>query len=149
MLFIIDNCEHLVAEVGAVVAELITRCRNVQILVTGREALGVPGERVLRVPSLEPDGAAVELFCERVRAIDESFVVEGHRDTVVQICERLDGIPLAIELAAARMRSLSAEELLDRLRDRFRLLRGSGRGTLDRHQTLRGCGVLVISIADG
>jgi predicted ATPase len=89
------------------------------------------------VPSLEADGSALELFCDRVRAIDASFSVEGHRDTVVQICERLDGIPLAIELAAARMRSLSAEELLDRLRDRFRVLRGSGRGTLDRHQTLR------------
>ena len=137
LLFLIDNCEHLVAEVGALVEEIMARCPNVQILVTGREALGVPGERVLRVPSLDADGAAVELFSERVRAIDASFVVEGHRDTVVQICERLDGIPLAIELAAARMRSLSAEELLERLRDRFRLLRGSGRGTLDRHQTLR------------
>src|SRR3954453_16471278 len=83
LLFLIDNCEHLVAEVGAVVEEIITRCSNVQILVTGREALGVRGERVLRVPSLEPDGAAVELFCERVRAIDESFVVEGHRAAVV------------------------------------------------------------------
>ena len=66
-----------------------------------------------------------------------SFTPEGHLDALVQICERLDGIPLAIELAAARMRSLSAEELLERLRDRFRLLRGSGRSTLDRHQTLR------------
>ncbi|HEY5421861.1 MAG TPA: adenylate/guanylate cyclase domain-containing protein, partial [Ilumatobacteraceae bacterium] len=137
LLFIIDNCEHLVAEVGALVEEMITRCSNVQILVTGREALGVRGERVHHVPSLEADGSALELFCDRVRAIDASFSVEGHRDTVVQICERLDGIPLAIELAAARMRSLSAEELLDRLRDRFRVLRGSGRGTLDRHQTLR------------
>jgi len=137
VLFVIDNCEHLVAEVGTIVETVITRCPNVQILVTGREALGVPGERVHRVPSLDADGAAVELFCERVRAIDASFAVEGHRDTVVQICERLDGIPLAIELAAARMRSLSAEELLARLRDRFRLLRGSGHGTLDRHQTLR------------
>jgi predicted ATPase/class 3 adenylate cyclase len=137
LLFIIDNCEHLVAEVGSLVEEMISRCPNVQILVTGREALGVRGERVHRVPSLEADGSAVELFCERVRAIDASFALEGHRDTVVQICERLDGIPLAIELAAARMRSLSAEELLERLRDRFRVLRGSGRGTLDRHQTLR------------
>ena len=137
VLLVIDNCEHLVAEVGALVEELMARCSNLQILSTGREALGVRGERVHRVPSLDPDGAAVDLFCERARAIDGSFTPEGHLDALVQICERLDGIPLAIELAAARMRSLSAEELLERLRDRFRLLRGSGRSTLDRHQTLR------------
>ena len=137
LLLVIDNCEHLVAEVGDLVEELMARCSNLQILATSREALGVSGERVHRVPSLDADGAAVELFCERARAIDGSFIPEGHLDAVVQICERLDGIPLAIELAAARMRSLSAEELLERLRDRFRLLRGSGRSTLDRHQTLR------------
>ena len=115
----------------------MARCSNLQVLATSREALGVRGERVHRVPSLDADGAAVELFCERARAIDGSFIPEGHLDALVQICERLDGIPLAIELAAARMRSLSAEELLERLQDRFRLLRGSGRSTLDRHQTLR------------
>ena len=97
----------------------------------------MPGERVHCVPSLAGDGAAVELFCERARAIDASFTADGHRAALVQICERLDGIPLAIELAAARMRSLSVEDLLERLRDRFRLLRGSGRSTLDRHHTLR------------
>ena len=137
LLLVIDNCEHLVGEVGVLVEELMARCSNLQILATSREALGVRGERVHRVPSLDADGAAVELFCERARAIDASFTPEGHLDALVQICERLDGIPLAIELAAARMRSLSVEELLERLRDRFRLLRGSGRSTLDRHQTLR------------
>ena len=137
LLVVIDNCEHLVAEVSVLVEELMARCSNLQILTTSREALRVRGERVCRVPSLDTDGAAVELFCERARATDASFTPEGHLDAVVQICERLDGIPLAIELAAARIRSLSAEELLDRLRDRFRLLRGSGRSTLDRHQTLR------------
>ena len=137
LLVVIDNCEHLVAEVSVLVEELMARCSNLQILATSREALRVRGERVCRVPSLDAAGAAVELFCERARATDASFTPEGHLDAVVQICERLDGIPLAIELAAARIRSLSAEELLDRLRDRFRLLRGSGRGTLDRHQTLR------------
>ena len=136
VLLVIDNCEHLVAEVGVLVEQLIARCSNLKILTTSREALGVHGERVHRVPSLDADGAAVELFCERARATDASFVPDGHLDAVVQICERLDGIPLAIELAAARMRSLSAEELLGRLQDRFRLLRGSGH-TLDRHQTLR------------
>ena len=137
VLLVIDNCEHLVAEVGALVEDLMARCSSLQILATGREALGVRGERVHRVPSLDPTGTAVELFCERARAIEGSFTPEGHLDALVQICTRLDGIPLAIELAAARMRSLSAEELLVRLQDRFRLLRGSGRSTLDRHQTLR------------
>ena len=137
VLLVIDNCEHLVAEVGSLVDALIARCSNLQVLATSREALGVGGERVHRVASLDPRGAAVELLCERSGAIDGSFNVEGHLDALVGICERLDGIPLAIELAAARMRSLTAEELLERLQDRFRLLRGSGRGTLDRHQTLR------------
>jgi predicted ATPase len=137
VLLVIDNCEHLVAEVGSIVEDLIAGCPNLQILTTGREALGVIGERVHRVPSLDADGAAVDLFCERARAIDGSFTPEGHVDALILICQRLDGIPLAIELAAARMRSLSVEELLERLRDRFRLLRGSGRSTFDRHQTLR------------
>ncbi len=137
LLLVIDNCEHLVAEVGDLVEELMARCSNLHVLATSREALRVHGERVHRVPSLDADGAAVELFCERARATDASFTADGHLDALVQICARLDGIPLAIELAAARIRSLSAEELLERLQDRFRLLRGSGRSTLDRHQTLR------------
>jgi predicted ATPase len=137
VLLVIDNCEHLVAEVGVLVEELIGRCWNLHILATSREALGVNGERVHRVPSLDTDSAAVELFCERARATDASFTPEGHHGALVQICARLDGIPLAIELAAARIRSLSVEELLERLQDRFRLLRGSGRSTLDRHHTLR------------
>jgi predicted ATPase/class 3 adenylate cyclase len=137
VLLVIDNCEHLVAEVGVLVEKLIAHCSNLKILATSRETLRVTGERVHRVPSLDADSAAVDLFCERARATDDSFTAEGHLEALVQICERLDGIPLAIELAAARMRSLSVEELLGRLRDRFRLLRGSGRSTLDRHQTLR------------
>ena len=137
VMLLLDNCEHLVAEVGALVEEVLAACSNLQILATSREALGVRGERVHRVPSLDADGTAVELFCERAQAIDGSFTPEGHLGALVQICERVDGIPLAIELAAARMRSLSVEELLERLQDRFRLLRGSGRSTLDRHQTLR------------
>jgi predicted ATPase/class 3 adenylate cyclase len=137
VLLVVDNCEHLVAEVSALVEQLMAHCPNLQILTTSREAMGVRGERVHRVPSLDAGGTAVDLFCERARAIDGSFTPEGHLDALVQICGRLDGIPLAIELAAARMRSLSPEELLERLQDRFRLLRGSGRSTLDRHQTLR------------
>jgi predicted ATPase/class 3 adenylate cyclase len=137
VLLLIDNCEHLVAEVSALVEELMAHCSSLQILATSREALGAHGEHIHRVPSLDPGGAAVELFCERAQATDGSFSPEGDLDVLVRICERLDGVPLAIELAAARMRSLSAEELLTRLQDRFRLLRGSHRGTLDRHQTLR------------
>ena len=83
VLLLIDNCEHLVAEVGALVEELMARCSNLQILATSREALGVRGERVYRVPSLDADGAAVELFCERARAIDGSFTPEGHLDALV------------------------------------------------------------------
>jgi predicted ATPase len=137
LLLVIDNCEHLLTEVGDTLDALTGRCPRLKVLATSREAVGVPGERVLRVPSLDPVTDATDLFLQRARAADTSFAVDGHRDTVVQICTRLDGIPLAIELAAARVRSLSPPDLLLRLEDRFRLLRGSGRGTLDRHQTLR------------
>ncbi len=137
MLFLIDNCEHLVAEVAGVVSAFQSRCNNVVTLATSREALGVLGERVVRVPSLAAGGDAWRMLCERARDADSSFEPAGREAVLEQICRRLDGIPLAIELAAARMRSLAPEELLDRLQDRFRLLRGSGRGTLERHQTLR------------
>jgi predicted ATPase len=137
VLLVLDNCEHLVAEVGVLVEQLIGRCWNLQILATSREALRVRGERVHPVPSLDADGPAFELFCERARATDGSFSADGHRDVLVEICERLDGIPLAIELAAARVRSLSPAELLERLPDRFHLLTRSERGGLQRHQTLR------------
>jgi predicted ATPase/class 3 adenylate cyclase len=137
MLLLIDNCEHLVADVHDVADALLQACPNLRILTTSREALGLRGERVIRVPSLDASSDAVDLFHHRALAADSSFTIDGHRDTIVQICTRLDGIPLAIELAASRVRSLSPIELLARLEDRFRLLRGSGRGTLDRHQTLR------------
>ncbi len=137
LLFILDNCEHLLDEACHVVNSMIARCENVEVLATSREPLSAAGERVWRVPSLDAAGDAVELFCERAGAGDSSFERIGHEAALAQICQRLDGIPLAIELAAARTRSLSPEELLDRLQDRFRLLRGSGRGTLERQQTLR------------
>ena len=137
MLLVIDNCEHLVVDVAIVIDELTRRCWNLRILATSREALRVAAERVYSIPSLEASGPGVQLFCERASAADASFSADGHLDALVQICERLDGIPLAIELAAARVRSLTVEELLERLQDRFRLLRGSGRSTLDRQQTLR------------
>jgi predicted ATPase/class 3 adenylate cyclase len=137
VLLIVDNCEHLLDEVSALVRTVIAGCDHVRVLATSREPLGAPGERVLRVPSLDVASDALELFCERAAAGDSSFERVGHEAVLAQICQRLDGIPLAIELAAARTRSLSPEELLLRLQDRFRLLRGSGRGTLERHQTLR------------
>src|SRR5262249_12814248 len=101
-----------------------------------REPVGRAGEIVRRVPSLDPATDAVQLFVERA-ATDDGFVLdESNRDVVSAICARLDGIPLAIELAAARARALTPNEILSRLDDRFRLLRSSGRGGHERHQTL-------------
>jgi len=137
VLIVLDNCEHLLDEVTVTVKTVLSGCGRLQVVATSREPLGLAGERVHRVPSLDVVGDAVTLFCERATEADSSFVVDGHEEVLKIVCARLDGIPLAIELAAARMRSLSPEELLERLQDRFRLLRGSGRGTLERHQTLR------------
>jgi predicted ATPase len=110
----------------------------VTVLATSREPLGVAGERVVPVPSLATSDA-VELFCDRAAAADETLVFSAaERASIAQVCERLDGIPLAIELAAGRARSLAPADLLARLDDRFRLLRGGGRGGLERHETLRG-----------
>ncbi len=135
VLLILDNCEHLVTSVADVAQELTERCPTLTVLATSREPLGVPGERVVRVPSLgSVDG--VELFVDRAAAVDSDFDLDRDRGAVEAICRRLDGIPLAIELAAARIRSLSPAEILDRLDERFRLLRGAGRGQLERHQTL-------------
>ena len=137
LLLVIDNCEHVLAEVAEAVTAVRARCAQVVTVATSREALGVRGEHVVRVPSLDAAGDAVTLLCERARDADSLFDPAGHEAALEQICRRLDGIPLAIELAAARLRSLTPEELLDRLQDRFRVLRGSGRGALERHQTLR------------
>ena len=120
MLLVIDNCEHLVVDVAIVIDELTRRCWNLRILATSREALRVAAERVYSIPSLEASGPGVQLFCERASAADASFSADGHLDALVQICERVDGIPLAIELATARVRALTVEELLERLHDRFR-----------------------------
>ena len=107
------------------------------MLATSREPLGLPGEVVRRVPSLDPATDAVLLFIERAAAAADGFVLDdANRAVVAAICARLDGIPLAIELAAARTRALTPSDILARLDDRFRLLRGSGRGSHERHQTL-------------
>jgi predicted ATPase/class 3 adenylate cyclase len=135
VLIIID--EHVLSPVLELVSAIVVRCPTATMVATSREPLGVAGERVVRIESLAPEHG-VELFCARASAADSSFArSETDNVLITAICERLDGIPLAIELAAARTRSLSTAELLARLDDRFRLLRGGGRGGLERHQTLR------------
>jgi len=137
MLLIVDNCEHVLDPVIEVVEAIAAGCPTVTIIATSREPLGVAGETVARIESLDERYAA-ELFVLRAKSADAGFEPTGaDGDAIAGICRRLDGIPLAIELAAARIRSLSPAELLERLDDRFRLLRGGGRGGLERHQTLR------------
>jgi predicted ATPase/DNA-binding SARP family transcriptional activator len=137
VLLILDNCEHLIDSVRPFVAVLVARCPSVRILLTSREPLGVGGERVHRVEVLDPESDGFTLFVERATAADSSFVLsEDDRQSVTQICRRLDGLPLAIELAAARVRSLAPVELRERLDDRFKLLRGRARDGLDHHEAL-------------
>ena len=137
LLMLLDNCEHVMAPVAGLARAIVAACDTVTMLATSREPLGVPGERVIPIPSLSVD-AGIDLFCDRARAADET-VTFTHKDriAIAAICSRLDGIPLAIELAAARVRSSAPVDILGRLDDRFRLLRGSGRGGLERHQTLQ------------
>jgi predicted ATPase/class 3 adenylate cyclase len=137
LLLIVDNCEHLISSVVEVVSAIVAGCPSVTVLATSREPLGVDGERVYRMPSLTRQDA-VALFCDRAAAADEAMVAsDTDIATVAEICDRLDGIPLAIELAASRARSLSLADLAERLDDRFRLLRRGSRGGVERHQTLR------------
>jgi predicted ATPase len=135
-LVILDNCEHLLDEVNRLAAVLAREIPRIAVLATSREPLGVPGEHTVALRSLDPQ-SGVRLFVERATAIDTSFVVaDTDVDTLVHLCRRLDGIPLAIELAAARVRMFSPAELASRLDQRFRLLTGA-RGAVERHQTLR------------
>jgi predicted ATPase/class 3 adenylate cyclase len=137
LLLVLDNCEHVLEPVVTLVTAVFAAHPSVSVLATSREPLGVRGERVVPVPSLsDPD--AVALFCDRAEAADAGLVYGPEdRATIKSICQRLDGIPLAIELAAARARALAPVDLLARLDDRFALLRGGERGGLERHQTLR------------
>ncbi len=141
-LLVFDNCEHVVDSVADLVEAILAASATVTILATSREGLGVSEEQLWRVPSLDvnsgTESAAVNLFVDRARSVvsDFSLAQPGETDAVVDICRRLDGIPLAIELAASRMASMTASEVRDRLDQRFRLLVGSRRG-LARHQTLR------------
>ncbi|MEV2277250.1 BTAD domain-containing putative transcriptional regulator [Nocardiopsis sp. NPDC049922] len=146
---VLDNCEHLVDDVARVVEPLLARCPGLRLLTTSREPLGVQGERLVPVPplALPPEGATAEraagfasvaLFTERARAVRSDFAVTadnvGH---VVRIVRALDGMPLALELAAARLRSMSPAQLVHRLSDRFRLLTGGSRSARPGHRTLR------------
>ena len=129
------NCEHLVDDVADFVSEITSRPIMTHLVVTSREALGVPGEQVRRVVSMDVADAA-QLFVSRAEAVRDDVDWAVHVDDLVQICERLDGIPLAIELAAARSRSMMPADILARLDERFRLLSGGRRGGRERHQTL-------------
>ena len=150
LLLVLDNCEHVIQSAAETADVLLRAAPGLRVLATSRETLGVPGEVAWRVPSLElpdPDRAspevllgaeAVRLFSDRASAARPGFVLDAAQATVAaRICARLDGIPLAIELAAARTRMLSPEDILDRLNDRFRLLVGGSRTALGRQQTLR------------
>jgi predicted ATPase len=135
-LLVFDNCEHLLDGVAALLEAVLGGCPTVALLATSREPMGLEAEQVWPVRSLDPDLEGVELFVERATAADASFTPDDDRAVLVELCRHLDGIPLAIELAAAKVRGMSPAEVLDRLSDRFRLLRGGARRGMDRHRTL-------------
>src|SRR4051812_30489541 len=150
-LVVLDNCEHVLEASGALVEAILRACPDVDVLATSRAPLGVPGETDWRVPSLslprvlerEPVEAvaqsdAVRLFIERAAKVRPNFTVgAANAPAIAQICHALDGIPLAIELAAARVRVMAVEDVAGRLDDRFRLLTGGARSVVPRQQTLR------------
>ncbi|MFB7449056.1 BTAD domain-containing putative transcriptional regulator [Streptomyces sp. NPDC056194] len=136
MLLVLDNCEHVVAEAADLAQALLTRCPGVTVLATSREPLGVPGEEVRPLGPLPMD-MALRLLGERGAAARPGFAVTEDPEAAEEICRRLDGLPLAIELAAARLRMLSVSQIADRLDDRFRLLTSGARTVLPRQQTLR------------
>jgi predicted ATPase/class 3 adenylate cyclase len=150
LLLIVDNCEHLVDTCAQLIERLLQSCPTLKIVASSREALGIAGETVYRVPSLSlPDSSSAtrsalaqsesaQLFVERASAANPKFSLTDENATAVaQICRRLDGIPLALELAAARLTVFSPEQVASRLDDRFRLLTGGSRTALPRQQTLR------------
>ncbi|MEU6442561.1 BTAD domain-containing putative transcriptional regulator [Streptomyces sp. NPDC047046] len=136
LLLVLDNCEHVIEAAARLAETLLTRCPGLTVLATSREPLGVPGEAVRPVDPL-PAAEAVRLFGERGAAVRPGFTLAEDPDAVAEICRRLDGLPLAIELAAARLRLLGPRQLAERLDDRFRLLTGGSRTVLPRQQTLR------------
>src|SRR5262249_25065439 len=153
LLLVLDNCEHLLAPAMLLTGTLLRSCPALRVLATSREPLGLPGEAVFRVPTLsvpaQPAGAvslvlldrlsrydAVRLFVERAQAAQPRFGLSAaNAGAVVQVCRQLDGIPLALELAAARIKVLAIEQVAARLADRFRLVAG-GSADVPRQQTL-------------
>jgi predicted ATPase/class 3 adenylate cyclase/DNA-binding CsgD family transcriptional regulator len=138
MLLVLDNCEHLLDACAALVVGLQGGCPAVTLMATSREPIGVAGEVSWRVPSLSPADEAIELFADRAQRVRPDFrLTDDNAATAAEICRRLDGVPLAIELAAARVRVMSLTEIRDSLHDRFRLLTGGARTAVRRQQTLR------------
>ena len=138
LLIVLDNCEHLLDATAELVVALLGGAPGLTVLATTREPIGVAGEATWRVPSLSVADAAIELFADRARLAQTGFTINSdNAATVADICGRLDGMPLAIELAAARVRALSLAEILEGLHDRFRLLTGGARTAVRRQQTLR------------
>lgn len=150
LLLILDNCEHLVAACAKLAEQLLRACPGLKIVASSREALDIRGEMIHRVPSLSVpektqvtaqalgDNEAVQLFCERAAAAAPKFALtDKNAASVAEICRHLDGIPLALELAAARVTVLSPDQIAARLDDRFKLLTGGGRTAVPRQQTLR------------
>ncbi|MET7856374.1 BTAD domain-containing putative transcriptional regulator [Streptomyces sp. NPDC005318] len=139
MLLLLDNCEHVIEAAAALADHLLVHCPDLTVLATSREPLGVPGEFVRPVDPL-PDPMALRLLADRGGAAKPGFRIDADEETAAaaaEICRRLDGLPLAIELAAARLRMLSPRQIADRLDDRFRLLTSGARTVLPRQQTLR------------
>ncbi|MET8409757.1 BTAD domain-containing putative transcriptional regulator [Streptomyces sp. NPDC005195] len=139
MLLILDNCEHVVDAAAQLAEELLERCPGLTVLATSREPLGVPGELLRPVEPL-PEPFALRLFADRGASARPGFRIDadaGTAEAAAEICRRLDGLPLAIELAAARLRMLTPRQIADRLDDRFRLLTSGSRTVLPRQQTLR------------
>ncbi len=138
MLLLLDNCEHLLDVCGDAIMRLLNSCPQLTVLTTSREPIAVSGEVTWRVPSLSLQDEAIALFTDRAQRARPTFHAAGDdADLVAEICRRLDGMPLAIELAAARVRALSLRQIADSLNDRFRLLTGGARNALRRQQTLR------------
>ena len=137
-LLVLDGCEHLVDATAALVDELLRHCAGLRALVTSRESLRIAGETTWRIPSLRLPDEALALFVDRARLADPGFRLHPEDAKAAEsICRRLDGIPLAIELAAAHVRVMSVGQILERLEDRFRFLTGGSRTALPRQQTLR------------
>jgi len=153
LLLVVDNCEHLLEPAATLIEALERSCSHLAVLATSREGLGIDGERMLAVPSLVSpkadaspeavaEAAAVRLFVDRAQAVKAEFSVTGDNAAwVAQVCRRLDGVPLAIELAAARVQAMTPAELARRLEQRFEVLAGGKRGAVERHQTLRAASI--------